>query len=97
MTSAATPTTFNISNIEDAFYGEKLDGLDITVIVIYFISVLAVGIWVSSINHVHFLTLTPTLFINLVWQSMYSTNRSTVGGYFLAGRSISWWPVSSLY
>lgn len=22
-------------------------------------------------------------------------NRSTVGGYFLAGRSVTWWPVSN--
>ncbi|XP_035009438.1 LOW QUALITY PROTEIN: sodium/glucose cotransporter 2 [Hippoglossus stenolepis] len=29
-----------------------------------------------------------------IW-SMFWTNRGTVGGYFLAGRSMSWWPVSS--
>uniref|UniRef100_A0A3P9IPU7 Sodium/glucose cotransporter 2 n=1 Tax=Oryzias latipes TaxID=8090 RepID=A0A3P9IPU7_ORYLA len=27
--------------------------------------------------------------------SMYRTNRGTVGGYFLAGRSMSWWPVGA--
>uniref|UniRef100_A0A3Q3BEK8 Sodium/glucose cotransporter 2 n=1 Tax=Kryptolebias marmoratus TaxID=37003 RepID=A0A3Q3BEK8_KRYMA len=30
-----------------------------------------------------------------VW-SMFRTNRGTVGGYFLAGRSMAWWAVSSL-
>uniref|UniRef100_A0A8C5N8A8 Sodium/glucose cotransporter 1 n=1 Tax=Gouania willdenowi TaxID=441366 RepID=A0A8C5N8A8_GOUWI len=42
---------------------------DISVIVIYFVVVLAVGIW-----------------------AMVRTNRSTVGGFFLAGRSMVWWP-----
>lgn len=28
-----------------------------------------------------------------VSQSMCRTNRGTVGGYFLAGRSMVWWPV----
>lgn len=28
-----------------------------------------------------------------VSQSMFRTNRGTVGGYFLAGRSMVWWPV----
>uniref|UniRef100_A0A3P9LDT4 Sodium/glucose cotransporter 2 n=1 Tax=Oryzias latipes TaxID=8090 RepID=A0A3P9LDT4_ORYLA len=27
--------------------------------------------------------------------SMFRTNRGTVGGYFLAGRSMSWWPVGA--
>ncbi|XP_033832507.1 LOW QUALITY PROTEIN: sodium/glucose cotransporter 2 [Periophthalmus magnuspinnatus] len=29
-----------------------------------------------------------------VW-SMFRTNRGTVGGYFLAGRSMTWWPVGA--
>ncbi|XP_060641203.2 sodium/glucose cotransporter 1-like [Anolis sagrei] len=45
---------------------------DIAVIVIYFLVVLAVGLW-----------------------AMYSTNRGTVGGFFLAGRSMSWWPIGA--
>ncbi|XP_054852442.1 sodium/glucose cotransporter 1 [Eublepharis macularius] len=45
---------------------------DISVIVIYFVVVLAVGIW-----------------------AMYSTNRGTVGGFFLAGRSMVWWPIGA--
>ncbi|XP_072207053.1 sodium/glucose cotransporter 1 isoform X4 [Excalfactoria chinensis] len=45
---------------------------DISVIVLYFLVVLAVGIW-----------------------AMYSTNRGTVGGFFLAGRSMVWWPIGA--
>ncbi|XP_038554018.1 sodium/glucose cotransporter 4-like [Micropterus salmoides] len=29
-----------------------------------------------------------------IWSSVRA-NRSTVGGYFLAGRSMTWWPVST--
>ncbi|XP_033618241.1 sodium/glucose cotransporter 1 isoform X2 [Fukomys damarensis] len=28
-------------------------------------------------------------------QAMFSTNRGTVGGFFLAGRSMSWWPIGA--
>ncbi|XP_037607908.1 sodium/glucose cotransporter 1 [Sebastes umbrosus] len=45
---------------------------DISVIVIYFVVVLAVGVW-----------------------AMVRTNRSTVGGFFLAGRSMVWWPIGA--
>ncbi|XP_035628062.1 sodium/glucose cotransporter 1-like isoform X1 [Oncorhynchus keta] len=45
---------------------------DISVIVIYFLVVLAVGVW-----------------------AMVSTNRATVGGFFLAGRSMVWWPIGA--
>ncbi|XP_024155570.1 sodium/glucose cotransporter 1 [Oryzias melastigma] len=45
---------------------------DISVIVIYFLVVLAVGVW-----------------------AMVRTNRSTVGGFFLAGRSMVWWPIGA--
>ncbi|XP_037340483.2 sodium/glucose cotransporter 1-like [Pungitius pungitius] len=45
---------------------------DISVIVIYFLLVLAVGVW-----------------------AMVRTNRSTVGGFFLAGRSMVWWPIGA--
>ncbi|CAG5867378.1 unnamed protein product [Menidia menidia] len=45
---------------------------DIAVIVIYFLVVLAVGVW-----------------------AMVRTNRSTVGGFFLAGRSMVWWPIGA--
>ncbi|XP_058600410.1 sodium/glucose cotransporter 2 isoform X2 [Onychostoma macrolepis] len=45
---------------------------DISVIIGYFLVVIAVGIW-----------------------STFRTNRSTVGGYFLAGRTMVWWPVGT--
>ncbi|CAN9504928.1 unnamed protein product [Ophioblennius macclurei] len=45
---------------------------DISVIVIYFVVVLGVGVW-----------------------AMVRTNRSTVGGFFLAGRSMVWWPIGA--
>ncbi|KAK7168238.1 hypothetical protein R3I94_002322 [Phoxinus phoxinus] len=45
---------------------------DIVVLVIYFLLVLAVGLW-----------------------SMWKTKRSTVDGYFLAGKSMTWWPVGA--
>ncbi|XP_047425969.1 LOW QUALITY PROTEIN: sodium/glucose cotransporter 1-like [Mugil cephalus] len=45
---------------------------DISVVVIYFFVVLAVGVW-----------------------AMIRTNRSTVGGFFLAGRSMVWWPIGA--
>lgn len=45
---------------------------DISVIIIYFLVVIAVGIW-----------------------STFRTNRGTVGGYFLAGRTMVWWPVGT--
>uniref|UniRef100_A0A665V2G6 Sodium/glucose cotransporter 1 n=2 Tax=Echeneis naucrates TaxID=173247 RepID=A0A665V2G6_ECHNA len=45
---------------------------DISVIVVYFVVVLAVGLW-----------------------AMVRTNRATVGGFFLAGRSMVWWPIGA--
>ncbi|KAF7661797.1 hypothetical protein LDENG_00254790 [Lucifuga dentata] len=45
---------------------------DISVIVVYFVVVLAVGIW-----------------------AMVRTNRATVGGFFLAGRNMVWWPIGA--
>nr|XP_015851993.1 sodium/glucose cotransporter 4 [Peromyscus maniculatus bairdii]XP_042128603.1 sodium/glucose cotransporter 4 [Peromyscus maniculatus bairdii] len=52
--------------------GVSLHAYDIVVVVIYFVFVLAVGIW-SSIR----------------------ASRGTVGGYFLAGRSMTWWPIGA--
>lgn len=46
--------------------------VDIVVLVLYFVLVLAVGLW-----------------------SMWKTKRSTVDGYFLAGKSMTWWPVGA--
>ncbi|NXJ14275.1 SC5A1 protein, partial [Odontophorus gujanensis] len=54
---------------------------DISVIVIYFV--------VNTIKSFYlFLFLFPL-------QAMYSTNRGTVGGFFLAGRSMVWWPIGA--
>ncbi|XP_004371824.1 sodium/glucose cotransporter 4 [Trichechus manatus latirostris] len=52
--------------------GVSLHIYDITVVVIYFVFVIIVGIW-SSIR----------------------ASRGTIGGYFLAGRSMSWWPIGA--
>ncbi|XP_052031571.1 sodium/glucose cotransporter 4 [Apodemus sylvaticus] len=52
--------------------GVNLHTYDIVVVVIYFVFVLAVGIW-SSIR----------------------ASRGTIGGYFLAGRSMTWWPIGA--
>lgn len=52
--------------------GFRLEAADITVVVFYFIFVMAVGIW-SSLR----------------------ATRNTVGGYFLAGRSMTWWPIGA--
>nr|XP_055179039.1 solute carrier family 5 member 4 [Nyctereutes procyonoides] len=45
---------------------------DISVIVIYFMVVMAVGLW-----------------------AMLKTNRGTIGGFFLAGRDVAWWPMGA--
>ncbi|NXC13191.1 SC5A1 protein, partial [Corythaeola cristata] len=45
---------------------------DISIIVIYFVVVMVVGLW-----------------------AMYTSNRGTVGGFFLAGRSMIWWPIGA--
>uniref|UniRef100_A0A8C5WK14 Sodium/myo-inositol cotransporter 2 n=1 Tax=Leptobrachium leishanense TaxID=445787 RepID=A0A8C5WK14_9ANUR len=63
--SHSTPVT-------DAFPKKSLEVVDIVVLVLYFVLVLAVGLW-----------------------SMWRTKRSTVTGYFLAGKSMVWWPVGA--
>lgn len=45
---------------------------DIAVVIVYFLVVMAVGIWSSK-----------------------AASRRTVGGYFLAGRSMTWWPIGA--
>ncbi|KAM6218383.1 sodium/glucose cotransporter 4 [Rhynchocyon petersi] len=52
--------------------GVSLHAYDITVVVIYFVFVIAVGIW-----------------------SSFRASRGTIGGYFLAGRSMTWWPIGA--
>ncbi|KAM8961742.1 sodium/myo-inositol cotransporter 2 [Pelodytes ibericus] len=56
----------------DAFPVKSLEAVDIVVLVLYFVFVLAVGLW-----------------------SMWRTKRSTVAGYFLAGKNMVWWPVGA--
>ncbi|KAJ8251211.1 hypothetical protein GJAV_G00218530 [Gymnothorax javanicus] len=51
---------------------QSLAALDIVVLVLYFVFVMAVGLW-----------------------SMWTTKRSTVDGYFLAGKNMVWWPVGA--
>nr|CAI9695399.1 unnamed protein product [Rangifer tarandus platyrhynchus] len=53
-------------------YERIRNAADISVIVIYFVVVMAVGLW-----------------------AMFSTNRGTVGGFFLAGRNMVWWPIGA--
>lgn len=76
---------------------------DITVIVVYFLMVICVGVWVSlkvcdkslkSWGRMSICMSNKTSNLPVVLQSMYRTNRGTVGGYFLAGRSMAWWSVS---
>ncbi|XP_073449681.1 sodium/glucose cotransporter 4-like [Aquarana catesbeiana] len=50
----------------------KFETPDIVVVVLYFVFVLAVGIW-SSVR----------------------ASKGTVGGYFLAGRTMKWWPIGA--
>ncbi|XP_008566433.1 PREDICTED: sodium/glucose cotransporter 4 isoform X2 [Galeopterus variegatus] len=52
--------------------GVSLHAYDIGVVVLYFVFVIALGIW-SSIR----------------------ASQRTIGGYFLAGRSMSWWPIGA--
>ncbi|XP_034954509.1 sodium/glucose cotransporter 1 [Zootoca vivipara] len=68
-TTATAPTTTAALEEEGVAINNPAD---ISVIVLYFLIVLAVGIW-----------------------AMYSTNRGTVGGFFLAGRSMVWWPIGA--
>uniref|UniRef100_A0A4W4ECA1 Sodium/myo-inositol cotransporter 2 n=1 Tax=Electrophorus electricus TaxID=8005 RepID=A0A4W4ECA1_ELEEL len=53
-------------------YKTVLPAADIAVLVVYFLLILAVGLW-----------------------SMWKTKRSTVNGYFLAGKNMTWWPVGT--
>ncbi|XP_054995634.1 sodium/glucose cotransporter 4-like [Sorex araneus] len=52
--------------------GASLHAYDIVVLVVYFVFVIAVGIW-----------------------SSFRASQGTIGGYFLAGRSMSWWPIGA--
>ncbi|VDK78924.1 unnamed protein product [Dibothriocephalus latus] len=62
-----------------------LDGADLGVLIAYFVIVFAVGIWASPSYHM----LTSSLL------KSSCRNRGSVGGYFLAGRSMHWIPVGA--
>ncbi|XP_072917172.1 sodium/myo-inositol cotransporter 2-like isoform X3 [Hemitrygon akajei] len=57
---------------ESVISHKKLNSTDITVLIVYFIFVILVGLW-----------------------AMYKTKRSTVKGYFLAGRNMTWCPIGA--
>ncbi|XP_076721783.1 solute carrier family 5 member 4 isoform X1 [Callospermophilus lateralis] len=70
--STLSPTTKAENPELPALSGRIQNAADISVIVVYFIVVMAVGLW-----------------------AMLKTNRGTVGGFFLAGRDMSWWPMGA--
>ncbi|XP_052020544.1 solute carrier family 5 member 4A isoform X1 [Apodemus sylvaticus] len=72
MASTASVTTSTESSELSSLSNNINNAADISVIVIYFVVVMAVGVW-----------------------AMLKTNRSTVGGFFLAGRSMTWWPMGA--
>ncbi|XP_066111121.1 solute carrier family 5 member 4-like isoform X2 [Saccopteryx bilineata] len=72
MASTVSPSTVNGTPDPPEMSERLRNAADISVIVIYFVVVMAVGLW-----------------------AMLKTNRSTVGGFFLAGRDIAWWPMGA--
>uniref|UniRef100_A0AAR2LHN2 Sodium/myo-inositol cotransporter 2 n=1 Tax=Pygocentrus nattereri TaxID=42514 RepID=A0AAR2LHN2_PYGNA len=72
MASTEMPSVSPAPTEGDSKQKQTLPAADIVVLVVYFLLILAVGIW-----------------------SMWKTKRSTVNGYFLAGKNMSWWPVGT--
>ncbi|XP_016431243.1 sodium/myo-inositol cotransporter 2 [Sinocyclocheilus rhinocerous] len=72
MAATEHPVVSPSPTAEDTSRPTTLVTTDIVVLVIYFLLVLAVGLW-----------------------SMWKTKRSTVDGYFLAGKNMTWWPVGA--
>ncbi|KAM5238302.1 solute carrier family 5 member 4-like [Ctenodactylus gundi] len=72
MASTARPSTGPVIPELPALSERIQNVADISVIVIYFLVVMAVGLW-----------------------AMLKTNRGTVGGFFLAGRDMVWWPMGA--
>ncbi|KAL6041091.1 hypothetical protein STEG23_008931, partial [Scotinomys teguina] len=72
MASTLSPGTTTQTEEPPAMSERIQNAADLSVIVIYFIVVLAVGLW-----------------------AMVKSNRGTVGGFFLAGRDVSWWPMGA--
>ncbi|XP_034380388.1 solute carrier family 5 member 4B-like isoform X1 [Arvicanthis niloticus] len=72
MATTLSPSTTSRTE-EPPVVSERIrNAADISVIVIYFTVVLAVGLW-----------------------AMLRSNRGTVGGFFLAGRDMAWWPMGA--
>ncbi|KAL1771419.1 low affinity sodium-glucose cotransporter [Sigmodon hispidus] len=72
MASTVSSSTSTASSDLSSLSENINNAADISVIVIYFVVVMAVRVW-----------------------AMLKTNRSTVGGFFLAGRAMTWWPMSA--
>ncbi|XP_006869353.1 PREDICTED: low affinity sodium-glucose cotransporter-like [Chrysochloris asiatica] len=72
MTSTVSPSTTSEASKLPAMSDRIQNAADISVIVIYFVVVMVVGLW-----------------------AMLKTNRGTVGGFFLAGRDVAWWPMGA--
>uniref|UniRef100_A0A8J8YA94 Solute carrier family 5 member 4 n=1 Tax=Callithrix jacchus TaxID=9483 RepID=A0A8J8YA94_CALJA len=71
MASTVSPSTMAGAPEPSPLSDRIQNAADISVIVIYFLVVMAVGLW-----------------------AMLRTNRGTIGGFFLAGRDVAWWPAS---
>uniref|UniRef100_A0A3B5M126 Sodium/glucose cotransporter 1 n=1 Tax=Xiphophorus couchianus TaxID=32473 RepID=A0A3B5M126_9TELE len=49
----------------------------------------------SRLAKIYKLVLQKFMYFLVLLQAMVRTNRSTVGGFFLAGRSMVWWPIGA--
>ncbi|XP_024095780.2 probable glucose sensor protein SLC5A4 [Pongo abelii] len=72
MASTVSPSTIAETPEPPPLSDRIQNAADISVIVIYFLVVMAVGLW-----------------------AMLGTNRGTIGGFFLAGRDVAWWPMGA--
>ncbi|KAF6081917.1 hypothetical protein HJG60_008900 [Phyllostomus discolor] len=72
MASTLSPSTMTGTPGPPEMSERIRNAADISVIVVYFMVVMAVGLW-----------------------AMLKANRDTVGGFFLAGRDIVWWPMGA--
>ncbi|XP_003944942.1 putative glucose sensor protein SLC5A4 [Saimiri boliviensis] len=72
MASTVSPSTMAGTPEPPPLSDRIQNAADISVIVIYFLVVMAVGLW-----------------------AMLRTNRGTIGGFFLAGRDVAWWPMGA--
>ncbi|XP_002763533.3 putative glucose sensor protein SLC5A4 isoform X1 [Callithrix jacchus] len=72
MASTVSPSTMAGAPEPSPLSDRIQNAADISVIVIYFLVVMAVGLW-----------------------AMLRTNRGTIGGFFLAGRDVAWWPMGA--